>query len=125
MPFWTFFSATLIGKGLIKVNVQAFVLITLFTDTYLNRFLAILELYTPKFISTFIPVIVDGLNKYRASFHKDNKHVESSSNTFAQLWSVVIFLLIGVFVCSAINQFAQQRVSRLDAEKLEKMKKQH
>ncbi|KPI89119.1 hypothetical protein ABL78_1763 [Leptomonas seymouri] len=37
MPFWTFFSATLIGKALIKVNLQAIFFIVLFSGDNIER----------------------------------------------------------------------------------------
>jgi len=37
MPFWTFFSATLIGKGMIKVNGQAIFFILLFGRTFFEK----------------------------------------------------------------------------------------
>jgi len=122
MPFWTFFSATLIGKGVIKVSGQACVLIVLFMDVYLDQLLHFLDIFIPKNIPIH-SFVEEALTKYRQSFHHHEGGPSSTSSSFAKIWSVVIFLLIGAFVCSAINQFAQQRIARLDAEKLEKIKK--
>ena len=44
MSFWTFFGATWIGKGLIKVNLQACAMITIFTDAYLAKLLQLVGL---------------------------------------------------------------------------------
>lgn len=41
VPFWTFFGATLIGKGLIKVSLQTFVCILVFGKTFWEGILAL------------------------------------------------------------------------------------
>ena len=39
MPFWTFFLATALGKGVVKVNFQALFFITLFHNEFFKRVL--------------------------------------------------------------------------------------
>eukprot|EP00397_Hematodinium_sp_SG-2012_P003606 GEMP01003614.1.p1 GENE.GEMP01003614.1~~GEMP01003614.1.p1 ORF type:complete len:495 (+),score=108.94 GEMP01003614.1:960-2444(+) len=54
MPFWTFFAATLIGKGLIKVNGQAVFFILLFGRTFFENVLLPFASSTGSVISTLI-----------------------------------------------------------------------
>ena len=48
MPFWEFFGATLLGKGVIKVTGQAAFLVALFREVSRERILASLEQILPK-----------------------------------------------------------------------------
>lgn len=41
VPFWTFFGATLLGKGVIKVTLQTFVCILVFSQAFWEAFLAL------------------------------------------------------------------------------------
>jgi len=45
MPFWTFFIATCCGKGIVKVNLQAFFFVILFGSTFFQLMLSGLETF--------------------------------------------------------------------------------
>jgi len=53
MPFWTFFIATLIGKGIIKVNGQAVFFILLFGHTFFSNVVVPMAATVGKFITKF------------------------------------------------------------------------
>ncbi|KAG1656178.1 hypothetical protein FOA52_008717 [Chlamydomonas sp. UWO 241] len=48
MPFWTFFVATLLGKGVFKVNAQSAVLVALFMKAPRDRILASIHRFLPE-----------------------------------------------------------------------------
>mmetsp|Transcript_21140 Transcript_21140/g.63291 ORF Transcript_21140/g.63291 Transcript_21140/m.63291 type:complete len:579 (-) Transcript_21140:225-1961(-) len=48
MPFWTFFAATLIGKGIVRVNMQGLLLMALFMKQSRDRVLAAVEGMLPQ-----------------------------------------------------------------------------
>lgn len=138
MPFWEFFLATWIGKGLIKVrllsfvsnnrqvNLQACFFITLFTEEHLASLIEVIEKLIP---DAWDPCVIwanqechhlvgDALHKARAKFQAGGEREEGSWMKTA--WNCVIFLFIGYFLISCIEQFAQLEERR---EKEERKKK--
>jgi membrane protein YqaA with SNARE-associated domain len=133
MPFWTFFGATLIGKALIKVNLQAAFFITIFTDAHLKS--------VEKFIGRVSPPewgldsrVSEFLLECRKKFHTAHlkataDHASggsgdvSSASLLSQVGSVVMVLFIAYFAISCIEQFAQQHAAEEDEKTLKKLKK--
>jgi len=124
MPFSTFISATLIGKALIKVNLQAMFFITLFSKKHLADFVAGVERIIP---DEYDPCVMlaskechnllnDLLLEAKANFHRQIHEVsaEAEISLIKRLWGFIMFTLIGFFVLSCIEQFAQQKQANLD-----------
>eukprot|EP01127_Copromyxa_protea_P005541 TRINITY_DN15464_c0_g1_i1.p1 TRINITY_DN15464_c0_g1~~TRINITY_DN15464_c0_g1_i1.p1 ORF type:complete len:266 (-),score=62.30 TRINITY_DN15464_c0_g1_i1:57-854(-) len=114
MPFWSFFLATWIGKGLIKVNLQACFFIVLFTEEYLATVVAGIEKMIPDAWDPCVllaqkechHMVADGLHKARAKFQAGGDDGGDAS-WLKTAWNWVIFLFIGYFIVSCIEQFAQ------------------
>lgn len=47
IPFWTFFMATLIGKAIIKVHLQVFFIIFLFSERHVENLLQVIQSWFP------------------------------------------------------------------------------
>ncbi|CAH0487395.1 unnamed protein product [Peronospora farinosa] len=130
MPFWTFFGATLIGKALIKANMQAAFFITIFTDAHLTRVEALIGRITPKQWGLGSRVS-EFLLECREKFHSAQvtaaaEHAgtaaTSGSSLVSQLGSWIMVAFIGYFAISCIEQFAQQHAAEEDEKLLQKHK---
>ncbi|KAJ0405562.1 hypothetical protein P43SY_009611 [Pythium insidiosum] len=129
MPFWTFFGATLIGKALIKVNLQAAFFITIFTDAHMKQVEAFIASVTPAAwaldsrVSEFLLECREKFHSARAqaSIEHAAGGAAAKSNVISQLGSFVMVAFIGYFAISCIEQFAQQHAAEEDEEKLKKV----
>ena len=144
MPFWTFFGATFIGKALIKANMQGAFFIVLFSERYLQTFVDFIDRLIPDSIEPCL--IFSGkachhhlhhlLGQAKSEFHSrlgsqtassasasDVAEGVSSTSILKTAWSWFVILLIGYFVVSCIEQFAQNRQLDLDDENLEKLQR--
>jgi vacuole membrane protein 1 len=79
MPFWTFFAATLLGKGIFKVSMQCVVLLALFSARSREALLAWLEAAAPR--------TIPGLNFSAPPGHVLRDFVERGFRRF-QVWSL-------------------------------------
>jgi len=130
MPFWTFFGATLIGKSVIKINLQACFFIMLFTPTHFQNFVNFIDALIP---NQWDPCLLFGtspchsllqkvLHEARTNFHKQasgQSAVEES--LLKKSWGIIVFVFIGYFVKSCIEQFAQHRAAQLDQQEIESL----
>ena len=129
MPFWTFFSATFIGKALIKAPGQACFFTMLFTDAFLQRFIHILDRLVPDAIdpceylsghkhchTMAYELLVDARHQFHA---KRAGSPDAQVSLLKRSWNGIMALLIGYFVVSCIEQFAQHEQSRIDNAELE------
>lgn len=129
MPFWTFFSATLIGKGFIKVPLQILALVTAFgSDVYVKAVLSMARwVMSLKIVYPFVYVAGLALKVFRKegkefdpeeALNKWKSKLESASGpggdgVLKQAWTVVILVAIALFVKSCVEQFAQQRAAEM------------
>lgn len=110
MPFWEFFGATLLGKGFIKVVLQAVFFITLFSERRLRRLVRIVAQLTPA--SWHLDVMVEKLLREALNTFKRQQHQKNPGKSrISQAWSLFMFVLIGVFAVSCVNQIAQQHAT--------------
>lgn len=120
LPFWTFFGATLIGKALIKVNLQACFFIVIFTDEYLKAFVG----FVTSISSAAGGTLNEFLEKQKLKFHGGNtQHEEEPPAFLKQVWGFVMMLFIGWFLSSMITSLAQQHAAELDGKKNAHLKK--
>ncbi|TDH68684.1 hypothetical protein CCR75_003756 [Bremia lactucae] len=130
MPFWTFFGATLIGKALIKVNIQAAFFITIFTDSHLKWVEALIGRATPEQwglgsrVSEFLLECREKFHKaqVKAAAEQAGTVATSSGSLVSQLGSFIMVAFIAYFAISCIEQFAQQHAAEEDDEKIRKQK---
>ncbi|ETV74359.1 hypothetical protein H257_10954 [Aphanomyces astaci] len=134
MSFWTFFGATLIGKALIKANLQAMFFVTIFTDATLTEI--------EKFIAQVTPVswaldqkVAQFLLECRHKFHAvadqakaDHTAGEGATeggggSLISQAGGFVMVAFMAYFAISCIEQFAQQHAADQDEKTIEQAKK--
>ncbi|TMW55897.1 hypothetical protein Poli38472_008545 [Pythium oligandrum] len=128
MPFWTFFGATLIGKALIKVNMQAAFFITIFTDEHMKRVEAFIASVSPPEWKLDARVS-EFLLECREKFHSARQQASvehaaggaAKTSVISQVGSYVMVAFIAYFAISCIEQFAQQHAAEEDEEKLKKL----
>ncbi|RLN63186.1 hypothetical protein BBJ28_00009737 [Nothophytophthora sp. Chile5] len=128
MPFWTFFGATLIGKALIKVNLQAAFFITIFTDAHMKRVEAFIGRVTPAqwgLGSRVSEFLLECREKFhtahvKAAAEQAGGDAAASTSLVSQLGSWVMVAFIAYFAISCIEQFAQQHAAEEDEEKVKK-----
>jgi membrane protein YqaA with SNARE-associated domain len=129
MPFWTFFGATLIGKAIIKVNLQAAFFITIFTDAHLKQ--------VEHFIAGIFPSswkleqkVSEFLLECREKFHSAHSQAsiehttgggKEKSSLISQAGTFVMISFLAYFAISCIEQFAQQHAAEEDEEKIKKI----
>ena len=110
MPFWIFFGATFVGKALIKVNMQAVFFLTLFSKRHLDNLIKFIASITPASLN--LDETADRLlHEALASFHRKQSGGDAPSQ-LARLWTVVLFVVIGIFAMSCVNQIAQHHAAR-------------
>eukprot|EP00008_Paramoeba_atlantica_P010671 CAMPEP_0201477244 /NCGR_PEP_ID=MMETSP0151_2-20130828/2303_1 /ASSEMBLY_ACC=CAM_ASM_000257 /TAXON_ID=200890 /ORGANISM="Paramoeba atlantica, Strain 621/1 / CCAP 1560/9" /LENGTH=277 /DNA_ID=CAMNT_0047857891 /DNA_START=370 /DNA_END=1203 /DNA_ORIENTATION=- len=109
MPFWTFFGATLLGKGFVKVNLQALFFITMFSEAYLEKVLHVVSKISPEdwdLDSKIMSVWEEALKKFHRA-GKGDVDEASSPGLLSQIWSLFMMAVIFLFACSCVNQLAQ------------------
>jgi len=125
MPFWKFLAATFIGKALIKINLQACFFITLFTEEHLANLIGAIERIIPDSLDPCVTIvgkechtiINNTLHDARNNFHQNSLNARDDASLLKIVWNSVIFIFIGYFVVSFIEQFAQAHSAKLDKEK--------
>ena len=117
MPFWTFFGATLLGKGIVKVNMQALFFITMFSEAYFTKVLHLIGVITPEAwgLDAKVQSMWDeALLKFHRAGQGEDVSSSSSTSIFSLLWSGFMMVVIFLFACSCINQFAQMHARDLE-----------
>eukprot|EP01123_Difflugia_compressa_P013663 TRINITY_DN6467_c0_g1_i1.p1 TRINITY_DN6467_c0_g1~~TRINITY_DN6467_c0_g1_i1.p1 ORF type:complete len:463 (-),score=50.02 TRINITY_DN6467_c0_g1_i1:107-1495(-) len=142
MPFWSFFLATFIGKALMKINLQACFFITLFTESYASRLVGWIEHIIPSNIDPCMILknqechimVRDMFHTIRSQFYAQTIDAKSTQATGGSAsmgsliktgWNVIIFMFIGFFVISCIEQFAKAKAFKMkrDQNKIKVLKK--
>ena len=122
MLFWTFFSATAIGKAIIKVHGQTAFVITIFNVQYLESLLDFLA----RFLSPGLhETIKQSFHKQRSSLHRKPGDLSDaaaaaggSKNILSSFWDMFLGLMIGYFVVSIVNSLAQGHQAMIDEVEL-------
>jgi len=133
MPFWSFFLATFIGKALLKVNGQACFFIVLFTEEYLSGLVGFIENIIPHDLDPCVrfgrkecyKMLSDALNGARDKFFAQSKTGvgEEDASWLKTGWNMIIFIFIGFFVMSCIEQFAQAQMAKRERQEIQIVEK--
>merc|ERR1719238_347583 len=104
IPFWTFFGATAIGKGVIKVSMQAFFYVIVFSPSTLDYLKS---------------VIAWGAFQQSAETARDGCVAgcggdHNVDNTVAFLWNMFIMAMLGWFLISIITASANEKLVELE-----------
>ncbi|ELP88252.1 transmembrane protein, putative [Entamoeba invadens IP1] len=102
IPLKTFLGGTIIGKAMIKVNLQAVFFITLFSKEHLELFISYLALVSNS-LAAFVKRILDQTVE---DFKKGP--AQKSKGVFGMAWTAMMYIVIGYFIMSCIEQLAQQ-----------------
>lgn len=115
MSFWTFFSATFIGKAIIKINMQSMFFITMFNEKSLNKFIDYMEHFGLEFISSAATEFFETQRQIILG-NIDNSNLNENKPTpiFKLLWTLIVSGFIIMFIGSTIQIFAQQRQKEID-----------
>ena len=118
MPFWTFFSATFIGKAMIKVSGQAMFFIFVFSESMLNWLLTHINDIGLPAIST---AVSEFMENQRSNFvDSDGNQAKGggksgkSGGWIKVIWSIVIISFMLMFILSIVESFAKQKQRDLD-----------
>mmetsp|Transcript_25700 Transcript_25700/g.45046 ORF Transcript_25700/g.45046 Transcript_25700/m.45046 type:complete len:251 (+) Transcript_25700:380-1132(+) len=117
----SFFSATLLGKSIFKVHIQMMLVIFIFSGDHVEKFLRGIRKKNPSLYAT----LSDMLAKQKKSLHSAQVIDEK---TWLQVgWEAVVYLMIGYFVISLLNNLIQQEldVESEEAREVEEKKKAH
>jgi len=152
MPFWTFFLGLIIGKAIIKVNLQGAFFLSLFRkssrDYILGAIRKSFSVYVPfvktakvgDMISEAIVLHVtkiqesSGRNASEASTRRFTEEFSDSLMSLTQFlkfvrdnlpspWSIAMFAFVTIFVISCIEQLARQYKAELDEKRLSRTRK--
>jgi len=120
MPFWTFFSGTMIGKGFIKAPGQVAGAVAVFGSSTRSMLLrGVAAVLAPAHLEVFTQKLHEGIHKFQRihddghSSHDDSKATVSGIGP-AQVWNLFVVSLVGYFALSCIHQFAKFRQQELD-----------
>lgn len=111
IAFWTFFGATVIGKAIVKVSIQSFVVIIMFSNHIIEKVIEIVaSIYPP-----LEAMIRTELEKQQKKLYEGADTNENPS-LVGQIWGYVVALMIGYFVYAFLTAIIQDRLRR-DAKK--------
>lgn len=130
MPFWTFFSAVVLGKGVVKVFGQTcfFTLLFAESDANIEALVALVERLIPDSMEPCQALLgppdchhrlhsflMQTREKFRRGHHHDA--ATSSPSLVGTIWSWIIVVFMSYFVITMIEGLAQGRQARLDEQK--------
>ena len=108
VPFITFFGAALIGKAVIKMHLQMFFIIFIFTKSHLEaleNFVASLPVVGSLLHAPF----VEYMEKQKLKLHSGGKIGGGNGESIiSKLYEILIVVMVGYFIISIINSMAQQ-----------------
>jgi len=123
VPFWTFFGATVIGKAIIKMNIQKMFIILAFNEKLIAY--AVDRLHT-------IPLVgarLEGPFKHALALQKEKLHRKSGSQSgetaplLGQIFEKLVLAMVAYFVVSILNSLAQSYHKRIHKQTHGKRKK--
>lgn len=123
VPFATFFAATLIGKAVIKVNLQTFFIITVFNKDILESLVKFIDANIP-FASGRARKMFDSMreqyHRTPGTEHAPDASAASSGRGIAVLWDIFLGVMIAYFIMSIINSSVQEYLVNRDEAEIEK-----
>jgi len=111
IAFWTFFGATVIGKAVMKVSIQSFFVIMMFSNHIIEKLISIVTAVAP----SLEPMIRTELAKQQKKLY-EGQDSEESPGIVSQVWGWVIAIMIGYFVYAFLNAIIQNKLKN-DAKK--------
>jgi len=128
LPFWEFFGATLIGKAVIKVSLQTFFMVILFSKPTFEFILDELEkLCNIEFVKNLAPGLFEMVTQ---TLENSKKKYESPAaddpvkSTFSHLFDAFFYLVLGICVISIVQSFAQVQLRQKQRQEIAKLEKE-
>jgi hypothetical protein len=118
IPFRTYFGATLIGKSLIKNNIQSIFVVLIFSKKTINYLLSLISGYPTlyNFIKNTLDEQTRKFNEPSANDAKDN-----DSGLVSSIWNLLITFMIAYFVFSIIESLAISEFNKVKEKELVKI----
>ncbi|TKR67713.1 hypothetical protein L596_023821 [Steinernema carpocapsae] len=110
VPFWVFFGATLIGKAVIKAQIQTIFIVFLFSEHHVEELMNLVA-KIPRFGELINTPVREMIKAQKTKFH--HGHVEESSNYLGMLMGYLVTAMVFMFLGSIINSWAQDYHKRL------------
>jgi len=117
IPFWTFFGATFIGKALIKVSIQSFFVIIMFSVHTVSRLIKLAGSIIPS-AEEFLTV---ELEKQKRKLY-EAKVADEDQPLLAKIWNYVIMIMIAYFIYAFLNAIVQNQLKYDEEAKTKKSK---
>lgn len=105
IPFWTFFSATLIGKAFFKATIQALFMVALAQQSVTD---AILSLFQS--IPSIHQVLSSVIEQQRAQF--DMEETGEDTSVLGTLWQIMVTVMILYFVIGCLETLAMRQLKK-------------
>lgn len=129
VPFWKFFTATLIGKAIIKTHIQTIFIILVCNNQLLewveNEFILILK-HIPA-LSYILPHLMDKLHTARERFNHQHNMPPLSSKadkwdfSFATIWNTFVWLMLIGFFNKIITATAQSFLKEKQKKEMDEL----
>ncbi|XP_059645967.1 vacuole membrane protein KMS1-like [Cornus florida] len=129
IPFWKFFSATLIGKAIIKTHIQTAFVISVCNNQLLdlieNELIWVLSLVPG--LSSILPPLVAKLHIVKEKYMTASPPVSSNTKmkkwdlSFASIWNTVVWLMLMNFFVKIVTATAQSFLKEQQEKELAKL----
>ncbi|CAJ0566956.1 unnamed protein product, partial [Mesorhabditis spiculigera] len=111
VPFWSFFTATLIGKSIIKMHVQMLFVIVAFSEHYADRLLQVVA-QIPRIGHKLREPFKEFLTQQRQALHGNKDHQSPKAGWVQNGLQLIVTGAILLFSLSIINCLAQRYYHR-------------
>eukprot|EP01038_Epipyxis_sp_PR26KG_P006494 gene6494-8929_t len=129
MPFWTFFSATFIGKAIIRNSYQSILYVILCSEEHVEMFIRILQQLTPDALDMdkWIHEVIQDSRESFQQLSKGNIIKDDNSSKAADIfmfwWQTFMAFFLFAFFISCISHFAQHYQMMVDQDDSNKLRK--
>lgn len=132
MPFWTFFGATLLGKAVVKANMQAVFFTLLFSgdnvQAVVRSIAAVLSRALPFDITDKAESVVGVLNELQRktalrATGQAEAEAEAKATLVQQVMSLLVLAAVGWFAMSIVDTFAQKEQEEEDERLVERLRR--
>ncbi|CAF0933849.1 unnamed protein product, partial [Didymodactylos carnosus] len=113
IPFWTFFTATVLGKALIKMSIQTIFVIFLFSEHHMEHIIKIMK-QIPYYGRSLQAPFKEWLIVQKKKMHRKLGEPASISKAslLSRIFDVVVIVMVCFFIVSIINSLAQRYYKR-------------
>eukprot|EP00760_Papus_ankaliazontas_P038511 PhM_4_TR9156/c0_g1_i1/m.28488/K21248/VMP1; vacuole membrane protein 1 len=125
MPFWEFITATLLGKGFVKVFFQGYFFVVLFSGDSMSYILDHVGTAVPPLSTTCNTLkrfLLTTRKKFAASADAASGSEEETTALMSTLFGILVFAAVCMFVKSILEDMAQSRQEELDAKYLDEVR---